>query len=338
MIKEFVLFHMTALVAGIVIDSIIPDPHTLPHPIRAIGKLIGTLEKALYKAENDRANLVRGAVLWILTMAVTGVITAAILFISYSANSYAGLAVETILTFYIMAAGSLRYESMKVYHGLVAGNIQEARGCLSMIVGRDTKDLDEDAIRRAAVETVAENTSDGVIAPLLYTAVFGPVGGLLYKAVNTMDSMIGYNDSRYAYFGRFAAKADDVFNYFPSRISAAFMIAASAICELSSHIINNKKTSPYSVSRSFRIYRRDRKSHKSPNSAQTESVCAGSLGLLLGGDSSYKGVIVHKPYIGDDVRPIEDEDIRRAIKLMYVTEGICTAVTFILIKLILISL
>ncbi len=327
---------MTALVAGIVIDIAIGDPHTLPHPIRAIGKLISALEKALYKAEAGRANLVRGAVLWILTMAVTGAVTALLLFVSYSANMYAGLAVETVLTFYIMAAGSLRYESMKVYNELEARNIQEARRCLSMIVGRDTEALDVDAIRRATVETVAENTSDGVIAPLLYTAFLGPVGGLLYKAVNTMDSMIGYNDSRYAYFGRFAAKADDVFNYFPSRISAALMIVSSASCKVFSRISSKGKISPYSASRAFKIYRRDRYNHKSPNSAQTESVCAGALGVRLGGDSTYKGVMVHKPYIGDDMRPIENEDIKRAIRLMFVTEALCTAVIFIITALILI--
>ena len=186
-----------------------------------------------------------------------------------------------------------------------------------MIVGRDTEVLDETGIIKACVETVAENTSDGVIAPLLYTALGGPVLGMCYKAVNTMDSMIGYNNERYEYFGKVAARADDVANLLPSRISALLMILASFILGLF--------CDRYSVSGAARIWIRDRYRQKSPNAGQTESVCAGALGIRLLGDASYGGKTVHKPFIGDDTRCPEPDDIVRAAHLMYTAEVLCTA-------------
>jgi adenosylcobinamide-phosphate synthase len=192
-----------------------------------------------------------------------------------------------------------------------------------MIVGRDTDALDEAGIVRATVETVAENTSDGVIAPLLYTFFGTPVLGMCYKAVNTMDSMLGYHNDEYENFGKFAARADDVANFIPSRLSAIFMSLAAG-------------TVGCSMREAFRIWIRDRYKHKSPNSAQTESACAGALGVRLGGSSRYKGVLVEKPYIGDDTRPIVADDIRRAVRLMFETEIVCTAVIFIITGLILI--
>ena len=177
-----------------------------------------------------------------------------------------------------------------------------------MIVGRDTEALNEEGVAKAAIETVAENTSDGVIAPMLYTALGGPILGFLYKAVNTMDSMVGYKNDTYLYFGRAAAKLDDFVNYFPARISAYMMIAASFLggqC--------------FSGKRAYYIYKRDNGNHASPNSAQTESVCAGALGIQLAGDASYFGKIVKKPYIGDSVRAVEYEDIKRVNHLMYLT-------------------
>ena len=334
--KDYLFIHMTALFAGLLADILVGDPHRMPHPVRAIGNLIAALEKAVYRPENDRKNIVMGAMLWALTVAITGGVAAVFLAVSWHFNVYLFAAVEAVMTYYIMAAGSLRDESLKVYKKLEAGDVEGARQCLSMIVGRDTQKLDTAGITRAAVETVAENTSDGVIAPLLYTAVFGPVGGFIYKAVNTMDSMIGYNDDRYGHFGRFAACADDVFNFLPSRISALFMIVSSAVCTFFVRTRRGAVPDLYSASRAFMIWRRDRNNHKSPNSAQTESICAGALGVRLGGDSTYKGVIVHKPYIGDDTRPIENDDIKRAIRLMFITEALCTAATFMIIALILI--
>ena len=319
--REYLIYHMFALVAAIILDAVIGDPHRMPPPIRAIGTLISALEAKLYPEEEKKpgytAYIVRGGVLWIIVTVTVAVITAAVTVISYVLHPFAGFVAETVLTFYILAAGSLRDESMSVYDAL--NDINEARSRLSMIVGRDTDRLDEAGVIRAAVETVAENTSDGVIAPLLYTAIGGPVLGMCYKAVNTMDSMLGYHNSRYEYFGRFAARCDDIANFIPSRLSALFMIACR----------------PHDIKRIFRIWRRDGRAHKSPNSAQTESVCAGALGIRLGGDSFYAGELVSKPFIGDDTRPVEKDDIKRAIRLMFSAEILCTAV-IMLIMLILI--
>lgn len=208
---------------------------------------------------------------------------------------------------------------MKVYDRLAAKDLEGARTAVSMIVGRDTGLLDEAGVIKAAVETVAENTSDGVIAPMLYLALGGPVLGFFYKAVNTMDSMIGYKNEEYLYFGRCAAKLDDVLNFLPSRISALLMVAASLL-----------PGRDFDAKGAWHIWQRDRLQHTSPNSAQTEAACAGSLGVRLAGNASYFGRMVEKPTIGDDMRPVEYEDIRRANRLMYRTaflcEGICLLV------------
>ncbi len=329
--REYLIYHMFALAAAIILDAVIGDPHALPHPIRAIGRLITALEAGLYPKEADQADTsvypARGRMLWIIVMAVTATATSAAIIIPYMLYPPAGFIVEIILTFYILAAGSLRNESMGVYDALP--DINAAKGRLSMIVGRDTDRLDEAGVVRAAVETVAENTSDGVLAPLIYTAIGGPVLGMLYKAVNTMDSMLGYHNSRYEYFGRFAAKCDDIANFVPSRLSALFMILSVPFAAL------RERMKVYGMKRAYGIWRRDRLNHKSPNSAQTESVCAGALGIRLGGDNYYGGELVSKPFIGDDTRPIEKEDIKRAIRLMFSAEILCTAV-IMLIMLILI--
>ena len=355
MMREYLILHMSALAAGIILDILIGDPHSLPHPIRAIGTLIAHLEKHLKKPGTDGKNrvLAKGAVLWLTVMITTLTVTFGILAGVYTLNIYAGAVVEAVLSFYVLAAGSLRDESMKVYSALEedafceestgsrqdGGRLDSARERLSMIVGRDTESLDEAGIIRAAVETVAENTSDGVIAPLLYTFLGGPVLGMCYKAVNTMDSMLGYHNSEYEYFGKYAARADDVANFLPSRISAIFMIAAAGVSELSAcveNVIFSKKRYRYSICGAARIWIRDRYKHKSPNSAQTESACAGALGIRLGGTSTYNGVPVEKPYIGDDTRRIEATDIKRAVRLMFTAEIICTAVIFTITGLIMI--
>jgi adenosylcobinamide-phosphate synthase len=202
-----------------------------------------------------------------------------------------------------------------VYKALKANDTEKARKAVSMIVGRDTEKLDDEGIAKAAVETVAENTSDGVIEPLLYTAIGGPVLGFAYKAINTLDSMVGYHNDRYENFGSFSARLDDIVNFIPARISAGLMIISAYICGVFNGI--------YSGKRAVRIFKRDRFNHKSPNSAQTESVCAGALGIKLAGDASYFGKLVKKPYIGDAERNIENEDIKRAGRLMYISEFIC---------------
>jgi len=199
-------------------------------------------------------------------------------------------------------------ESMRVYKCLKQEDLEAARQAVSMIVGRDTATLDEVGVAKAAIETVAENTSDGVIAPMLYTALGGPVLGFLYKAVNTMDSMIGYKNDKYLYFGRAAAKLDDIVNFIPARISAYLMIFSAF---MSGKCFDGRNA--------FKIYKRDNRKHASPNSAQTEAVCAGALRIQLAGDASYFGKIVKKPYIGDAYRKVESEDIKRANRLMYLT-------------------
>ena len=310
---------------GTILDLIIGDPHNFPHPIRAIGNLIARLEKSLLgdvagrPDRNPSLEKNRGTLLWSLVVTITVALTAAVTIGAYALHPYVGIGVEAVLICYILAAKSLYKESMAVTKELDKGDLDKARYALSMIVGRDTAPLDSEEVAKAAVETVAENTSDGVIAPLIYSAFGGPILGMLYKAVNTMDSMIGYKNEKYENFGRFAARADDFFNFIPARLSAIFMMVGTFILSLFD------KT--YSPRAAARIWRRDRLNHKSPNSAQTESVCAGALGLLLGGDHLYKGVMVYKPTIGDETRKTEPSDIRRANRLMFATE----AVAFVII-------
>ena len=306
-------YHMMSFFLGFLLDLLFGDPHWLPHPIRLIGWLISILEKYLLKREKSKAQNTKkefclGICMVLLVLASTFIVTALILYLAYQINIYAGIAIETIMTYQILATKCLKTESMKVYQCLKNQDLAGARKAVSMIVGRDTECLDEQGVAKAAIETVAENTSDGVIAPMLYTAIGGPILGFLYKAVNTMDSMIGYKNDRYLYFGRAAAKLDDFVNYIPARISAYLMIVASFA-----------GGNCFSAKRAFFIYKRDNRKHASPNSAQTESVCAGALGIRLAGDASYFGKIVKKPYIGDALRKVEYEDIRRANRLMYLT-------------------
>lgn len=320
-------YHIIALIGGVILDAIIGDPYNLPHPIRLLGRLISALDKAMLRnmdsEKNNKRNIKReawyGVVTVITVVMATFACTAAILCGAYIIYPYVGVIVEAILTSYILAGKSLKVESMKVYKALKGETIEKARYAVSMIVGRDTAELDKDGVTRAAVETIAENTSDGVIAPLIYICIGGPVLGMTYKAINTMDSMIGYHNDRYEYYGKCAAKADDIVNYIPARISAVVMIVAAFILELIS--VGNDK-GIYSGTGAIRIFKRDRYNHKSPNSAQTESVCAGALNLRLAGDAKYFGKVVKKPYIGDEVRPICAEDIVRANRLMQLTEFI----------------
>lgn len=298
--------------AGYILDLLFGDPYWLPHPIRWIGRLVGKLEECLYGGRYLR---LRGSVLVLTVLSVTAGVCGSVLWAAYRICPPAGCIVESVMTYQILAVKCLRTESMKVYEKLSGGKLAEAREAVSMIVGRDTQTLDESGVIRAAVETVAENTSDGVVAPMLYLALGGPVAGFVYKAVNTMDSMIGYRNDRYLYFGRTAARLDDAANFIPARISARLMIAAS--------FLGGRE---FDAGAAYRVYRRDRRKHASPNSAHTEAVCAGALGIRLGGDASYSGKPVQKPWIGDDVRPAATEDIRRANRLLYLTAGLCEGI------------
>ncbi len=314
---------MIALGCGCLIDLLVGDPHGIWHPVVWAGSFISFLEKKLLGNGEDKSRETkrrRGILLCALVTGVSIILTGLVISLSYLINRYVGVAAEVVLTAYILAARSLYNESMKVYFDIEKKDIESARYNLSMIVGRDTKDLEEASVIRAAVETVAENTSDGVIAPLLYTAIGGPVLGMAYKAVNTMDSMVGYKNERYEDFGRAAAKLDDVVNFLPTRISAVLMVLSAAFCGIFTKKISGKE--------SLRIWRRDRRNHTSPNSAQTESACAGALRVRLGGDSYYKGILVKKPFIGDDLRQIENEDIKRANLLMFLSEGIMMVSVF----------
>lgn len=313
-------YHIFAFIAGFVLDLLIGDPHFIPHPVRLIGSFISFLDKRLncddgYNISEKKLNLIkykRGMLLAFTVIFATFAMTVIIIVAAYSINLYAGVIAEAVMTWQILATKCLRVESMRVYDALRTDGVDAGRRAVSMIVGRDTSVLDAAGVTRAAVETIAENTSDGVIAPMLYTAIGGPVLGFVYKAVNTMDSMLGYKNDKYMYFGRFAAKFDDVVNFIPARISAYLMIAAA--------FIGGRQ---FDGKNAYRIFKRDRFNHASPNSAQTESVCAGALRVQLAGDAVYFGKLVKKKYIGDGLREIEYEDIKRANRLMYITAFLC---------------
>lgn len=317
------MIHLLALVLGFCIDLLFGDPHSIPHPVVLIGRLISAMEKLVRKIfpKAVRGENVAGGVLWLLVVLISTAVPLGILYLGYKISPWLGLALESIMCWQILATKSLKVESMKVYTALKAGDPAEYRRAVSMIVGRDTAALDDKAVARAAVETVAENTSDGIIAPMLYLAIGGAPLGFFYKAVNTMDSMLGYVEMPYKNIGLVPAKMDDFFNFLPARLSALLMLLAGWLEGLD-------------IRRGWRIWRRDRRNHASPNSAQTESVCAGLLGLRLAGDAYYHGVLHKKPYIGDPVREIEYEDIPRACRLLYGT-AIVSLVLFCGIKLLL---
>ena len=328
-------YHIFAFIAGFVLDLLIGDPHFIPHPVRLIGSLISFCDKRLncdagYNISEKKLNLIkykRGMLLAFTVIFATFAISVIIIVAAYSINLYAGVIAEAVMTWQILATKCLRVESMRVYDALRTDGVDAGRRAVSMIVGRDTSVLDAAGVTRAAVETIAENTSDGVIAPMLYTAIGGPVLGFVYKAVNTMDSMLGYKNDKYMYFGRFAARLDDVVNFIPARIRTDLMIAAA--------FIGGRQ---FDGKNAYRIFKRDRFNHASPNSAQTESVCAGALRVQLAGDAVYFGKLVKKKYIGDGLREIEYEDIKRANRLMYITAFLCELISVAVMSLVLILL
>ena len=302
------MWSLYALILGFFLDLLIGDPHGIPHPVVYIGKLIDVTEKGMRKMfpKTVRGENFAGAAVWLIVVTVSAGIPLLVLHLAYGANCWLGLLLETILCAQILATKSLKTESMKVYQALQTGDLSKARYAVSMIVGRDTQYLDEAGVTRAAVETVAENTSDGIIAPMLFLAIGGAPLGFFYKAVNTMDSMLGYVEMPYKNVGLVPAKMDDLFNFLPARISALLMLAAGALLGMDGK-------------NGWKIFKRDRYNHASPNSAQTESVCAGLLGLRLAGDAWYHGVLHKKKYIGDPLREIEPEDIPKACRLLYAT-------------------
>ena len=297
--------HAITMIIGFLLDLCFGDPYWMPHPVRAIGWLIEKTEifirARLPKTESGER--IGGVFLAAAVLMAVGIGAFGILRLAGTIHPLLALFVESFMCYQMLAAKSLKTESMKVYDAFSKKDTEGARYAVSMIVGRDTRPLSEEGIIKAAVETVAENTSDGVIAPLFYMAFGGAPWAFLYKAVNTMDSMVGYKNEKYLYFGRCAARLDDLLNLIPSRISALLMIAASPVLKLDG-------------AGALRIFLRDRYNHKSPNSAQTEAACAGALQVQLAGDAYYFGTLYKKPTIGDNIRPVENEDIRRANKLM----------------------
>ncbi|MFV0467078.1 MAG: adenosylcobinamide-phosphate synthase CbiB [Lachnospiraceae bacterium] len=302
---------------GYLLDLIFGDPRWIYHPVRIMGNFITTSEKGLRRLlpKGRTGERIQGIILVLLVLLFCGAIPYMILLLLGQISVYLQFAVQCFFCYQILATKSLKCESMKVYQELQKNDISGARKAVSMIVGRDTAQLSAKGITKAAVETIAENTADGVIAPLFYMMIGGPVAGFLYKGINTMDSMVGYKNEKYQFFGTAAAFLDDVVNYIPARISGLIMAAVSPVCGLD-------------VKGSFKIYFRDRRNHASPNSAQTEAAMAGALQVQLAGDAVYFGKLYKKPFIGDAIREIEPEDIRRANQLLYATSAASAFIFF----------
>ena len=315
-------YHAAALAAGFILDRLFGDPKWMYHPVIFIGKTISFLEKNIRKIlpRTPSGELMGGIVLVLLTLIASGGIPCIILYAAGLIHPAIQWAAGAFMCYQLLAVKCLRDESMKVYDALKTGTIEDGRHAVSMIVGRDTQALDEKGVVKAAVETVAENFSDGVLAPMLYMLIGGPVLMFVYKGINTMDSMVGYKNDRFLYFGRCAAKLDDAANFIPSRIAGIMLILAAYI-------------GPFSGKEARRIFLRDRRKHASPNSAQTESAAAGALQIQLAGNAYYFGKLHEKQFIGDSIREIEVDDIKRMNNLMYIASTL-SAIIFTAIGLI----
>lgn len=296
--------------AAVLLDWLLGDPRRFPHPVVGIGRLISFLEPRL--RQTVRSELLGGGGLLVLTVGITAGVAAVLLRGAYAVSPSVGIAVATILSWTCLAARSLHGESGLVAEALDAGDLPRARQMLGRIVGRDTAELEEGDIWRGAVETVAENASDGVIAPLLFLMIGGPVLGLAYKAVNTLDSMVGYKNDKYLLFGRASARFDDLANWIPARLTGLFMTLAAPLAGLS-------------MAGAWRIMLRDGGNHSSPNSGVPEAAAAGALGVRLGGTNFYFGRPVAKPTIGDPLRPLDRRAWSGAVKLMYGAEMLLVA-------------
>lgn len=296
------------LVGGFALDALLGDPYAMPHIIRAIGALISTTERLLRKAfpVTARGERLAGCVLVLVVLVVSVGACLVLLWAAYRISFVVGLVVETFVCYQMLAAKQLRIEALRVRKALEAEGLPAARKAVSMIVGRDTERLDEAGVLRATVETVAENASDGVVAPLLFLALGGAPAGVLYKAANTMDSMVGYRNERYQFFGTAAARLDDVLNWVPARVTGMLMCMAAPLVGLDG-------------AGAWRVLRRDRHRHASPNAAYPEAACAGALGVQLAGPTSYFGVLHDKPTIGDDTRPMRRLDVDAACRLLFAT-------------------
>lgn len=295
-----------AVCLGFLIDLLIGDPRWLYHPVRVMGNCITLTEKGLRRIfpKNKSGERTAGVLLVIIIAGVSTLIPCLLLRFAYGYRLWLGVLLETVMCYQLVATKALKDESMKVYSELKREDLKAARDAVAMIVGRDTKQLSNEEVTRATVETIAENASDGVIAPLFYLMLGGAAAGFFYKAVNTMDSMVGYKNEKYQWFGTFAAVLDDVVNYIPARISGVLLILAAAFCG-------------YDSKNAAKIFIRDREKHSSPNAAQTEAAMAGALRIQLAGNASYFGELQEKPVIGDAIKPIANDDIKKANKILY---------------------
>ena len=300
-----------ALILGFIADILIGDPRWLYHPVRIIGNSISGIEKIMRKLfpSTPAGEKAGGLFTVIFILAECVVIPSVVLILAWEINRTVFIVLEAFMCYQMLAVKSLKDESMKVYNKLSEDDLEGARYAVSMIVGRDTENLSGEQVAKAAVETVAENGSDGIIAPMFYFIIGGPVLMWIYKGINTMDSMLGYKNDRYINFGRYAARLDDIANFIPARLSGILMILGTFFAG-------------YDYKNAKKIFLRDRFNHASPNSAQTESVMAGALNLQLAGDACYFGEIYKKPTIGDYGRRTEAEDIKRANRLLYITAAL----------------
>lgn len=298
---------MISIWAAYGLDLILGDPYRFPHPVIYIGKFISFLEKQVRKIAKTPAALKGGGVFLVFsTVLVTYGLALLVLMGAKQIHLYLFYFLNVLMMWTCLAAKSLRQESMKVFDALQAGDIVQARTYLSYIVGRDTKELTEEEITKATVETVVENTADGVVAPLFYMFLGGAPLALAYKAVNTMDSMVGYKNDKYLHLGWAAAKFDDLANYIPARVTGVFLVIAAFFLRLN-------------YRGSGKILCRDRRNHTSPNCGYPEAAAAGALDIQLGGAHTYFGKTVYKPTIGDDIRQVERQDIRHGVKMMYLS-------------------
>ena len=315
---ELLIASTAAIALGSLLDRAIGDPRGMPHLVRGIGTLISRLERRLLPDEpTPRIARRNGSILVTLVLAIVTLTGLLVLVIAYMISIWLGILVEALLVFQCLAVKSLRDESMKVAASLQAGDLVQARQDVSMIVGRDTAQLDETQVTRAAVETVAESTSDGVVSPLFAMLLAGGLGGVVYKAINTMDSMLGYKNERYLDFGRAAAKLDDFANWLPARLAGFLMVVAAHLSDATG-------------AGAWRIWRRDHAQHASPNSGHTEAACAGALQIQLGGPSHYRGVLQDKPVLGDPIREIRVTDIEAANRLMSVTAWLALTLVIVI--------
>ena len=312
---SYAIGSLLAVVIGAVLDLLLGDPQTAWHPICLIGYLIAFLEKVTRKLfpKTNTGERAAGALCAVLVVTISTAIPAALLYVAYTANFWLGVLVDAVLCYFVLAAKTLKKESMNVGRALETEGLEAGRKAVGRIVGRDTQNLTKTGVIKAAVETVAENYADGVAAPLLFLILAGGAGGFFYKSINTMDSMLGYKNEKYMNFGWFPAHLDDIANFIPARLAALFLILSAPLCGCDGKM-------------AWKIFRRDRYKHASPNSAQTEAAAAGALHVQLAGDAWYFGELHKKPFIGDDIRPIEVSDIAKINRMMYTAAALALVV------------